>query len=346
MENWKLIQKYISGNAEPEERREIRNWMDQDPKNKKLIRQLEQIWELTPEEEFAIDAQAAWEKFRAEKIKKSQRIKTADIISNKYSDNLTYFLRTAAIVLVAVLTGFFVQYTLTDNSSNTEDTSHFNVMQDLVTGRGEKAQVTFTDGTKVILNAASTLRFPKKFDNTNREVYLDGEAYFEVTHDPEKPFIVHVQNTKVRVLGTAFNIRGWEEDSNVDVAVRSGRVIVSTTKSSQSRSEVVLSKDQFTRVLKKRGIEPVKKINIENYLLWTHGGLHFDNVPFMQVLKHLERKFDVQINVADSKVLNVPFTGTFKSGELDEILNVVAASMKMEYSRDGTNRDGTNIDFN
>src|SRR5699024_3207595 len=112
----------------------------------------------------------------------------------------TYLFRAAAVILVVVLTGFFVQY-YTTHSNNTDDAAQFYVMQDLVTERGEKARVAFSDGTQVTLNAASSLRFPKKFHGLKREVYLDGEAYFEVSHDPEHPFIVHAGEARVQVLG-------------------------------------------------------------------------------------------------------------------------------------------------
>lgn len=337
---WKLIQRYIAGSSTAEDRRKLKQWMDRDPSNKQLVKEVKHIWELTPKENFDVNVQDAWERFRHRKVWENDR--HAPVYQmQKRQRKTTHLFRAAAVIMVAALTGLFVQH-YTNNSEATEETAHFYVMQDLVTERGEKARVTFSDGTQVTLNAASSLRFPKKFQGTEREVYLDGEAYFKVAHDPEHPFIVHAGTATVQVLGTEFNVRGWSEDQSVDVAVREGKVAVgSASDSVQDASEVVLTQGQFTRVEKGKEPIPARDIAIRNYLLWTSGGLHFDDVPFHQVLRDLERKFDVVISVADAGVLDVPFTSTFRDAKLEEVLRVIAASIEMGYQR-----TGDKIEFN
>lgn len=332
---WKLVQRYVTGNSSSEDQRKLEQWMDQDSANQQLVKEVKEIWELTPEEDFDVNVQDAWERFSHRKMQSTIHHMSVHEMQKRFRKTL-YLYRAAAVILLTLLTGFFVQYHTTNN--NTQETAQFYVMQDLTTEKGEKARVTFSDGTQVTLNAAGSLRFPKEFQGAKREVYLDGEAYFKVAHDPEHPFIVHAQGAKVQVLGTEFNIRGWSEDSSVDVAVEEGRVAVnaSSSENPQAAPEVILARGQFTRVERGKNPIPAKNINIENYLLWTRGGLHFDNVPFGQVLRHIERKFDVQIRVADTGALKVPFTSTFRQAELDEILHVVAASMEMEYSRAGS----------
>lgn len=333
---WKLVQRYVSGSSSPEDRRKLKQWMDQDSANKQLVKEVKEIWELTPEEDFDVNVEDAWKRFSHRKMQSNIHHMSMHEMQKRFRKTI-YFYRAAAVILVMLLAGFFAQY-YTVNNNNTEEAAQFYVMQDLITEKGEKARVTFSDGTKVILNAAGSLRFPKEFHGAKREVYLDGEAYFKVAHDPEHLFIVHAQDAKVKVLGTEFNIRGWNEDSSVDIAVQEGRVSVNSSSSErvQAVPEVILTQGQFTRVERGKNPTPAKDINIENYLLWTRGGLHFDNVPFEQVLRYIERKFDVQISVADTAVLKVPFTSTFGKAELSEILQVVAASMEMEYSRDGS----------
>lgn len=332
---WKLIQQFADGSISPQDRLKLEQWMDQDSSNEQLVTEVKQIWELTPEENFNVNVQDAWERFYHRKMQDNVNNVSASEIQKKFRKTI-YIYRAAAVFLVVLLTGFFVQYYAT-NSSDAEKTAQFYVMQDLTTEKGEKARVTFSDGTQVILNAASTLQFPKEFQGLNREVYLDGEAYFKVAHDSEHSFVVHTRNAKVQVLGTEFNIRGWDEDSSVDVAVRNGKVAVNSSESlQQNSSEVILTQGQFTSVKKGENPIPAQEVNVENYLLWTNGGLHFDNVSFSGVVKQLERKFDVQISVADSGIMDVPFTSTFRQAEISEVLKVIAASMKMEYTRDGS----------
>ncbi len=331
MENWTLIQRYITGNATPTERRELWKWMEQDPTNRELVRQLEEIWEQTPEEELQINTEEAWRQFCSETVQ-GERVQPVVYNVRRNKKSVVNYFRAAAVILVIILSGYLANNYLVNTQNEAEQAQEFYVMQDLVTNKGEKASVTFSDGTKVILNAASSLRFPKEFTGEKREVFLDGEAYFKVSHNPNNPFIVHAQNTDIKVLGTEFNVQGWEEDDNVDVSVRSGKVAVNS-KTDQQSSEVILTKGEFTRVDKQQGPAKVQKVNIENHLLWTRGGMNFDNVPLEQVFRHLERKFDISIAIADTSLLQVPYHSTFDKANMEEILHVIATSMKLEYQK-------------
>jgi len=197
--------------------------------------------------------------------------------------------------------------------------------------------VTFSDGTKVILNSASSIRFPENFHGIHREVYLEGEAYFDVAPNPDRRFIVHAQNAEVTVLGTEFNIRGWSEDEGVDVTVRSGKVSVSSSEERfKDALPAVLETGQFTRI--NRGAEPgaIQEIDPVVQLLWTSGGMHFNNVSLGQVITDLERRFNIDVKVSDDELLNVTYTGTFQDAELDEVMTVIAATIGgIEYSRQG-----------
>lgn len=341
--NWVLIQRYVTGNATSEERHVIEQWMARDPENSKLVRELEKIWELTPEENFDVNAKKAWKKFQSGKkgITQFNRIYNTGYTGSK---NIYHIFKAAAFILVAVIAGFFFQYisTIQSEAEQSAERSGFYTMQEMATDRGEKARVTFSDGTRVTLNSSSTVRFPREFQGPGREVYLEGEAYFEVSHDKEYPFIVHTDAANVRVLGTAFNVRGWSEDPGVDITVRSGKVSVSSSEQiTEDQSEVILKAGQLTRVVKGEAPQSVQLVDPLNHLLWTSGGMHFDNKPFRQVVSDLERRFSVHITVNNSDLLDVPYTGTFQYAELDEVLSVIAASMKAGY-----NREDSTIEFN
>lgn len=334
MENWKLIQRYITGNITPQELQRLRRWMKQHPQNEEFVREVEQIWKLSPREDFNVDVEKAWKQFSSDALGK-QANKSLRRHSSKSQENLMTVFRAAAVILVVLFAGLFSYQYVQNQSHDKEESSEFYVMQDLVTGKGEKARVRFSDGTEVVLNGYSSLHFPKKFNGPKREVYLDGEAFFKVAHDPGHPFIVHVEDTKVKVLGTEFNVRGWSEDSRIDVAVRDGKVLVNAADSLQKCTEVVLNQGQFTTVKKGEGLTPAQNADIENYLLWTNGGMYFHDMPLEEVLRQIERRFDVQIAMADEGMLDVPYTSTFRDAELHEILQVLAASMHMEYKRKG-----------
>lgn len=336
------IQRYVTGNATPAERHIIEKWMACDHENSEVVREIKEIWDLSTKENFDVNVKEAWKKFQSRKKSQNQ---FGDLLKphNKVYANIYHGFRAAAFILVAVIAGFFFQHisTIQSETDQSAERSGFYTMQKMTTDRGEKTRVTFSDGTRVTLNSSSTVRFPREFHGSERKVYLEGEAYFEVAYDQESPFIVNTDAAQVRVLGTAFNVRGWSEDPGVDITVRSGKVSVSSLEQEiEDHADVILEAGQFTRVIKGQGPQFVQSVDPLDHLLWTSGGMHFDNEPFSQVVLDLERRFNVHITVNDAELLDVPYTGTFQYAEVDEVLSVIATSMEVGY-----NREGSNIEF-
>lgn len=347
--DWVLIQRYVTSNATSEENRKVEQWMHRDPENNNLVLEIKEIWDLTPEEEFDVNVQAAWKRFQSRKANRRDVYESGQKFKPQHKTPRTIYhvFRAAAFILVAVVAGFFFQHisTLQSEAELAADRSQFYTLEELATDRGEKARVTFSDGTEVTLNSSSSIRFPQEFHGSTREVYLEGEAYFKVTSEYGQPFIVHANGVNVEVLGTEFNVRGWSEDRNVDVIVREGRVSVSpadqTAQSAGEQTELILTGGFYTRVERGKNPLPARKIDVTNRLLWMSGGMHFDNVRFGQVVTDLERRFNVEISVTDQDLLEVPYTGTFQYAELDEVLSVIAVSIGLDYER-----DGLNVEFN
>lgn len=336
---WKLVQQYVTGNISPSMRRELERWALQHPDNKKLLEEVERIWELSPEEDFDVNVQDMWESFYREQIEENDlvSVRSQSHSHRRSKGRMKTILRAAAVVLVTIFATYFAQTQLvSEKHVDPELASDFYLMQEMVTSNKEKASIIFSDGTEVILNASSSLRFPKKFNGSVREIHLDGEAYFDVARNPDRPFIVHTQDAIVKVLGTEFNVQAWSEDVRADIVVREGKVSVASASEEADYGGVVLSAGEFTQV--SRGKSPVQpqQVNSENYLLWTEGGLHFDKTPLQDVFRNIERRFQVDIIVHDEELLMIPFTSTFYQAELNEILTVIAASMNLEYLHVGT----------
>lgn len=331
---WTLIQRYVTGNIFPEERRELRYWMEQDPENKHLVQEVEKIWDLTPEEEYETDADNAWEHFRSRVMTSDQHKTTFNSLHGR-SKNLVYIYRAVATILVILLAGYFAHAYI--NVSNTIAAKEPVIqLQEMTTGIGDNARIRFTDGSVVLLNSSSSLLYPNQFKENQREVYLEGEAYFSIAPNPDLPFIVHSQDAKIKVLGTEFNVRGWDDDESVHISVREGLVAVnSISENFGETEEVLLPRGTSTTVANGKAPTQPKEVNVEDYLLWTVGGLHFENVPFTQVVRDIERRFNVNVTSTPDGLEDVPYTGTFKFAELNEVLGVIAASLEIEYEREG-----------
>lgn len=165
----------------------------------------------------------------------------------------------------------------------------------LVTERGQQApEMTLADGTKVWLNAASTLRFPARFSGTSREVQLTGEAYFEVARDATHPFIVHAGETDIRVLGTHFNVMAYREEESLRATLLEGSVELTS-----GQHRVFLSPGQQGIVGQKGNIN-VKKVEAGQSVAWLHGKLPMDKMEVHAFLREVSRWYDVDINYLDA----------------------------------------------
>lgn len=380
--NWQLIQRYVTGRANEQERREIEDWMAQSYQNRKLVQEVRTVWDQSPREEFSADVEKAWERFRYQNQhgrnsphskdpfhqtearfqpssglpqhgeislhirsgKSQQKLGQSTVLRSPETDFFSRrpgrsWIRYAAIFVLAACVGLFIysRYDAGSDEPSLADGVTARALEEIVTDRGEKVRVTFSDGTNVMVNSATAIRFPKAFRADRREIYLDGEAYFEVAHNPDQPFIVHIGDAEVEVLGTEFNVRGWKEDAGVEVVVSGGSVSVkSHALDAGGESDVILTEGMRTKVA--RGAAPGQPDHVQalHYILWTSGGIHFDGVPLHRVMRDLERQFNVEITTSYSSLLEIPYTGTFHHASLNEILEVIATSMEMGFRRDGS----------
>lgn len=207
--------------------------------------------------------------------------------------------------------------------------------QTLVTApRGTIKQVALPDGTQVWLNSGSSLSYNKSFNDKMRKVILMGEAYFEVTKNPERPFVVHGNELSVKVLGTKFDVRSYSEDSKVNVTLMEGSVRLEDSQSDASVG--LLQPDQVVTLNKQSGKVAVKKVDARNANEWMRGTLLFDDEEMDQIAHSLEREYNVLIRFQDNNIKRLRFYGRFKKTQsLDEILNIVVSRQGFHYQRRG-----------
>ena len=192
----------------------------------------------------------------------------------------------------------------------------------------QKQAITLADGSRVWMNAGSELRYPKTFNGKIREVYLTGEAYFDIHHDPAKPFFIHTGNVLTTVLGTAFNIKEDRNKHTVQVTVTRGKVSVANG----SKLLGVLTPNQQIsfNTLKEEASQAT--VNAASVIAWQQSDLHFEDVSFGDAIAQLQQHFHVKISFSNEKLKDCRFTGTSINGEeLDKILKVMCAFNNAAY---------------
>jgi ferric-dicitrate binding protein FerR (iron transport regulator) len=211
------------------------------------------------------------------------------------------------------------------------------VYNTLITPRGGEYQVTLSDGTKVWLNTASSLRFPTRFQGKQREVTLTGEAYFEVAKDEKHPFIVRANNTKVTVLGTKFNISAYADDPGQKITLTEGSVRVHNDEDPARSNNGVLLKPGYQAVFFKDNHHiDVAKANLEATLAWKNGLFLFDGESLGSIMRTLSRWYDVHVVYADGVDTRFHFTGRIHRYEnITGILHLLELTGKVEFSMNG-----------
>jgi transmembrane sensor len=207
-------------------------------------------------------------------------------------------------------------------------------MREVSTQKGQRVNLRFSDGTTVLLNSASILRFPEKFSGGIREVHLDGEAYFNVVTQEDRQFIVRAGETKVEVLGTKFNVRAWQEDGIVEVVVAEGKVAY-RVEGELPENSVILTRGYLSCLLEDGSIASPKPVSLNTYLAWLDGKLIFDKTPVRDVLKQLERNYDMEFIVDEPIMYDRRITATFADESIDEILRALSISLNVRFERDG-----------
>ncbi|MCL6220899.1 FecR family protein [Zunongwangia pacifica] len=195
---------------------------------------------------------------------------------------------------------------------------------------GKSSVVALADGTLINLNAGSSFRYPNGFKaEGNREVFLTGEAYFQVSHDEQRPFLVHTNDLEIQVLGTHFNVQAYADEKTSNTVLVNGAVQVKQT---ANPDDVVVLKPGMQALYSQdsKSLETVA-VNTAPYTAWVKGQLYFNQVDFIQIARVLERKFDVQIQVNNPALKEEKFTAKFKAESLEQILKSFNESYSFDY---------------
>ena len=203
--------------------------------------------------------------------------------------------------------------------------------------RGQKSVMLLTDGTRVWLNADSKLTYAKNFGELDsREVYLEGEAFFDVVRNPSKPFIVHTSDVNIKVLGTSFNVKSYADDGLIETTLVEGKVEIDKPDDlSRSDSKVVLRPNQKATFSKESREIDIKEVVAQETVAWRNDRLVFKSESFSEVIKQLERWYNVSIHVEESAHLSCTLTASIEKESLEEILDFLAVTHRIDFSISG-----------
>ncbi len=338
------FQRWLEGNADKREIKQWQFWLNESNENKELFEKAQQIW-------FGADIStinppginSAWEKLKHRTILKETESETAK--GKSRANILPFKSRSRKVIwqryipLTAAASLLFIIFLKFDLFTKKED-QQFSLLQ---TGYGQRVEMTLTDGSKIILNANSSLKYPAKWTNeTKRRFELTGEAYFQVTNQlagPQDDFIVSTTDGFIRVMGTEFAV--YERGSGTRVALVEGKVeagsydIVKNDK--KNLPKTILKPGQVLQFESGSDLLTPKNVNILPYTTWFEKRLVFHFTPLSEIVQRIEETFDIKVKVTDPELLKVTFSGSVENTSLEVIANSLAKGLGISVDQDSLN---------
>lgn len=320
-----LLQKYIENKCNEEELHTLLSWLKSSDKLDDFNLVSETLWsKLDGKYKYPEDSRLP--ELNREVDILLQQIRTKPTRTNKI--NITrrnFFYRIASVFLLLIMLGG--GYLLLRNAKVAEEVHY----TEITVKRAEIKEYTLPDGTHITLNSGTTLRIPSDYNKENRQIEMLGEGFFDVTPNPQKPFIIKSGDTQVRVLGTSFNIKSYPEDASIGVTVTTGKVLVNFPSIDLQVRVTPLEHLQINKQT-----QDLSKLTLsENYYSkWKEGTLYFYREPLTEIIKTISRKYDRNV-VLRCKNCNPIITGTHDNKSLDALIESICFTTGLKSRPEG-----------
>ena len=348
------LRRYVAGECTPEEHQRVEVWAAESPARRRYLNALTTLYRRVPAEE-ARSATTAWAKIVAAMVPVRamddaaykapweepaarihvRRPQRARILMGAFATGGTRWrlLFAAAAAVAITLTG--VKATLGTRAHAAPP--HIAAMRQIITAKGQRAEIQLEDGSRVMLGVASRLRLPSDFGIRRRDVYLDGTAYFDVVHDSLHPFAVHTANAVARDVGTRFVVSAYPESRSTRVVVRDGSVTLGSAQTGAGlrAASVLLTGGQLGHLRFGDTAATTQTVDPALYTAWIRGDLVFHDVPLSEAVAELRRWYDVDLEIGDASLRNMPISAKFAVQSFHEALSVVTTVLPLRAVRRG-----------
>jgi transmembrane sensor len=337
--NKELLEKYCKNACTVEELSSVLEWLAESagtPEGKTL---LFKIWEEMPEEDsdHQINFDSILDKLH-HKVNLGQSkklLEEADQNLIKYERRkhfMNILMRAAAILILPVLSfGLYMSFKY--QSINHSQVSVNQAYNEVFSSVDAITKVSLPDGSNVWLNHSSSLKYPAMFHGNIRSVELNGEGYFEVSHNSKMPFIVKTGELQIKAFGTTFNIMAYPEENRIETSLINGQVELQRTESDGKVIPIIKMKPSDLAIFQKSNHEiSIHTIDDDRYFSWKEGKLVFNKEPIGEVVKKLGRWFNVDIQIKDTELLYLTYTATFVSETLPQVMELLALVSPVRYS--------------
>lgn len=320
---YKTLRYFADGLIPKHYSRRIIQWLTNEDDADIKDEALQKVWSETPEWCEGEDNELLLSRFHLSCAQYDRR----NTLNTVYKRVLKYAAIVLFPLLMCVATWYFTAL---------YNTQH-NTLVECYVGNGTTKNIRLADGTMVRLNAGSTLFYPKTFGwlAAQREVYLDGEAHFDVEENAKQPFVVHIGSLKVKVLGTHFNVKAYPAEELITTTLEQGKVQIC-----KEKQAITLLPNQQMVYNRMSGKMTKRNVNSEKYKTWMNGEMYFDQTPLKYIIADLQRRYNIVIKTTPSVDLTKKFTMAFKANEnIEDVMRVlvkISGNLKYIYNQQHT----------
>lgn len=318
--NEDILRKYLMGECSEDELTEVSAWVRESDEHARQLFRMEEVFQLgklnshTMEQRMALAEKKLYKRLKEEPNKQGKLIR------------MHHWMKYAAAIAVILLIGGGAAFWFYQNDTK---------MMVAVADEGIVKEVTLPDGTKVWLNNAATLTYPETFSEKERNVRLEGEAYFEVTKNRHKPFIVESDVMRVRVLGTTFNFKSDKNCRVAEATLLEGEIEV---RGNQEEGQIILSPGQRAELNKSTGRLTVKQVDAKLDAVWHDDLIPFEKANIFAITKVLERFYDVKIIISPDIQADKTYSGVLKKkSTIESVLKSLQNSIPIHFKIEGSN---------
>lgn len=348
--------RYLKNEISEKEKTELFDWVYEKEENEKLFYHLKDMWETAQFEHISKNAntEAEWEKLVLTAIKQE-----SDYFQEKKTKSRTIYraIQIAALVVIALGVGFFVQKFIPEESNYASVTVPY----------GAKSELELPDGSKVWVNSGSKIKYPTNVNSKEVNLYLEGEAYFDIVKNPKRTLNVKTSTINIQVHGTTFNVKSYNDEDVVETTLLEGSISITgsvgnkviktpiflkpneqaTLIKSEKTLDVSFKDEQLSKSDKKHSestdivqkksqprLQIKEGINSEEFVLWKYNVLSFKNERFEELAISLERWYNVEISIEDQDLKNSRYTGTFEKETIEQAMDALSLSLPFTYKID------------
>lgn len=322
---YELLAKFLAGETSEQENLELKTWLQVSEENQKVFDESKAAFDKTASyyRQSRFNAHSAWKNVQAQTGPIQSKIVP---LKKNRKEVVAQFYKYAAVIVVALLLGTVGYYIGFKNRVPA-------VYNEIISANNQVLQeFVLPDGSMVALNANSKLTFPKKFNDDFREVSIEGEAFFDVKPNAEKPFVINAGNAQVKVLGTSFTVNAYPENDAIEVIVETGKVQVvnKNPETQENLGKIFLSPgEKGTLMIASNLLD--KSVNSDpNFLSWKTHDLVFDKVPLGEVVRCLERTYHIEIELSEPELYDLLYEGHFDQKPADFVLDVIRLTFNLD----------------